>query len=59
MSLKLSNLMILSGFAPGPKFIGKKEQNVWNENSDVLFEGSYQPIVNKFCLQLFENLIYH
>ena len=24
MSLKLSNLMILSGFAPGPKFIGKK-----------------------------------
>ena len=47
MSLKLANLMILSGFAPGPKFIGKKkEQNVWN--SDMYFEGSYQPIVNNF-----------
>ena len=32
MSLKLSNLIILSGFAPGPKFVGKK--NVWNLNSD-------------------------
>ena len=29
MSLRLSNLMILSGFAPGPKFIGKK--NGWNK----------------------------
>ena len=28
MSLKLANLMILSGFAPGPEFIGKKKNKM-------------------------------
>ena len=54
MSLKLSNLQILVGFPPSPEIYCLELKILTNT-----YEGSYQSMVNIFCLQTYQNLINH